>query len=130
MNKNKKNWTLIGIITIMLFIFLLGYMQVNKNRNKEPEADKIENFVNPEEEILGTDGEEIDDVSSGEAENGALSGDKTSNENSSENASSDDGSAPLVPGDGSNFESAECVIEGAEDKEADAQEKYIDFVML
>lgn len=129
MNKNKKNWTLIGIITIMLFIFLLGYMQVNKNRNKEPEAYKIENFVNPEGEFLGTDGEEIDDVSSGEAENGALSGDKTSNENSSENASSDDGSAPLVPGDGSNSESAEGVIEGAEEKEADAQEKYIDFVM-
>lgn len=129
MNKNKKNWTLIGIITIMLFIFLLGYMQVNKNRNKEPEADKIENFVNPEEEILGTDGEKIDDVSYGEAENGALSGDKTSNENSSENASSDDGSAPLVPGDGSNSESAEGVMEGVWDKEADAQEKYIDFVM-
>lgn len=129
MNKNKKNWTLIGIITIMLFIFLLGYMQVNKNRNKEPEAEKIEDFVNPEEEFLGTDGEEIDDVSSGEAENGALSGDKTSNENSSENASSDDGSAPLVSGDGSNSESAEGMIEGAEEKEADAQEKYIDFVM-
>ena len=117
MNKSKKNWTLIGIITIMLFIFLLGYMQTTKNRDKERDTEQIE-------EALDAEGATSEDVSSksGEINTSEMSEEVISDDGLAENAS--------LEGVEENNESIADETENIpSDSEADAQEKYIDFVM-
>ena len=117
MNKSKKNWTLIGIITIMLFIFLLGYMQTTKNRDKERDTEQIE-------EALDAEGATSEDVSS-------ESGDINTSE-MAEEVIPDDGLAENASLEGAE-ENNESIANETEnipsDPETDAQEKYIDFVM-
>lgn len=120
MNKNKKNWTLIGIITIMLFIFLLGYMQTTKNRDKERDTEQIEDTIDAEGATSEDDSGESGDINTSEMSEEVISDDSLV-----ENAS--------LEGVEENTENNESIADETENipsaPETDAQEKYIDFVM-